>query len=194
MGHAGPGGQGRAGCWALQAGGSMGHGVAALAPSHAVPPGMGLRRVHPAWPSGTVPTAVPAGRLQPWGALAGPAQTLVVPMQEQGHCGGVPQACSASWQPTTITPCRGWPEGCPTLTGRSTSQGARSHLHVCPHRAKDGLVSPHPAAAGAGTRGDRNSQHQFVTVRFCQTSPTSFSWALPSGRQKAESPWFEQGR
>ena len=171
----------------------MGHGVAPLAPVCPVVPGTDVCRVCSVWPSGTVPMA---GGLQPWGALAGPTQMLVVPVQEHGHCGGVPHARSALCQLTTATRC-GWLKGCPTLPGCSTrAQGA---THTCvptmPRASWHLLALQQPGTAPAALRGDGNSQNQFITnsVKPVLLPSPSGYWALPSERQKAESPWFEQG-
>lgn len=102
--------------------GAWGHGVAAPTPSRPVPPGTGVCQVCSAWPSSTVPAAVPRGGLRAQGAT----QLLVVLVQKQSHHGGVPQACSASCQSTTATQCR-WPEECPTLLGCSTVAQPREH-------------------------------------------------------------------
>lgn len=111
---------GWAGCWGLQARGSMGRGAAAPASSHPVPPGTGTHWVCPARSSGAIPVAVPGGELQAQGTLAGPTQMLV--------CWGRSRA-------TTVGSCRhaqpradlpaplgaGSQEGCPTPPGRSTT-------------------------------------------------------------------------
>lgn len=170
--------------------GAWGYGVAAPTPSCPVPPGTGVCQVCSAWSSSTVPAAVPGGGLWAQGA----AQLLVVLVQKRGHHGVVPQACSASCQSTTATQCR-WPEGCPTLLGCRTVAQPREHQPG----HEELLVSTTPRvnwvllALQAGTalgkpRGDGNSQHQFVTVTFCQTSPTSFSiWLLGSAIREAKS-------
>lgn len=109
---------------------------------------------------------------------------LVVLVQEQGHHGGVLQACSTSCQSTTATQ-HGQPEGCPTLPGCSTVAQPGEHqpgheeplAHVSPPRqGQVGFSLPCSGGQHWGAlRGDGNNQHEFVTVRFCQTSCTSLS-------------------
>lgn len=190
MGQAGQGRQGRAG----QAVGrcshraAMGHRAAALAPSCPVLPGTGVRRVCSAWPSSTIPVA--PSRRPCWeegcshGAhWQGPHRcqwcwcrsraTVVGSCRHTQPCANPPPPLGVGgWR--GVPPCQGaawW------HSPGSTSQGARSHSRTCPHHTKGGLASPRvgwhlltlqqPGRAPGPLRGDGNSQHQFVTVKFC---------------------------
>lgn len=147
--------------------GSRGYSTADLPPLCPVLPGTGVLQVCSA--SGTISMAVPGAELQAQGAE--PTEVPVV--QEQGHHSEVPQSCPTSCQSSTSG---GWrvshsvraQPGCTAWGPPASAQGATCTCVPCAPRPGLLLQAQQLRTAPETLRGDRSSQPQLATDKFCQ--------------------------
>lgn len=174
--------RGRAG----QATGGCRHGgaldMATPAPSHPVLSGTSVCWVCSAWPSGTIPVTVPGGELQAQGVLAGPPQMLWCRCRSRATMVGSHRHVQPHANPLPLLGTG----GCRGITPPGHSTAAQHRDHQPGHEELTQQTTLCQGQVGfslscrRGQQGTEGGWEQpaIVTVEFCQTSPTSFSWLL----------------